>query len=175
MTAPISHQAADASVPKTSSVADLIFVRIPYVVTGALFLIAIAINFANVIARYFFFQAFYWAEEVLIYMTLWGVILACATITYQGRHIRMDLFSTLMRSPLKEIVGALTALLMICASVYVVLQSYYVVGLFWRSGEVSISAGIPLVIPHIAVPLAFTLMAVAVVLRLRSYITGRFE
>ena len=171
----MSDQAADAFRPKASSIADLIFVRIPYVVTGTLFLIAITINFANVIARYFFFQAFYWAEEVLIYMTLWGVILACATITYQGRHIRMDLFSTLMRSPVKEIVGALTALLMICASVYVVIQSYYVVGLFWRSGEVSISAGIPLTIPHVAVPLAFALMAVAVVLRLRSYITGRFE
>jgi C4-dicarboxylate transporter DctQ subunit len=171
----MSDQAAESPAPTTYPIADLIFVRIPYVVTGALFLIAIAINFANVIARYFFFRAFYWAEEVLIYMTLWGVILACATITYQGRHIRMDLFSTLMRSPLKEIVGALTALLMLCASIYVVMQSYQVVSLFWHSGEVSISAGIPLVVPHIAVPIAFALMAAAVLVRLRSYITGRFE
>jgi TRAP-type C4-dicarboxylate transport system permease small subunit len=168
-------QAADSPAPKTSPIANLIFVRIPYVVTGTLFLIAIAINFANVIARYFFFQAFYWAEEVLIYMTLWGVILACATITYQGIHIRMDLFSTLMRPRLRYIVGAFTALLMICACVYVIVQSYQVVGLFWRSGEVSISAGVPLTIPHVAVPIAFALMALATVVRLRSYITGRFE
>lgn len=168
------HEAAPPA-PETSPLADLIFVRIPYVVTGTLFLIAITINFANVIARYFFFQAFYWAEEVLIYMTLWGVILACATITYQGRHIRMDLFSALMPSPIKEIVGAFTALLLICASIYVVIQSYVVVGMFWSSGEVSISASVPLTIPHFAVPLAFALMAVAVLIRLRGYITGRFE
>jgi len=171
----MSEQEAAPSAPETSPIADLIFVRIPYVVTGTLLLIAIGINFANVIARYFFFEALYWAEEVLIYMILWGVILACATITYQGLHIKMDLFSNMLRSPIKEIVGAITALLMICASVYVVIQSYQVILLFWRSGEVSITASIPLTIPHVAVPIAFTLMAIAVVIRLRSYITGRFE
>jgi TRAP-type C4-dicarboxylate transport system permease small subunit len=169
------QQEATSPAPSTSPIVDLIFVRIPYVVTGTLLLIAIGINFANVIARYFFLEAIYWAEEVLIYMTLWGVILACATITYQGLHIRMDLFSNMLRSPVKEIIGALSALLMICASVYVVIQSYQVVTLFWRSGEVSITAEVPLVIPHIAVPIAFALMAAAVVIRLRSYFTGRFE
>ena len=64
---PISDQDADSAPPKTSPIADLIFVRIPYVVTGTLLCAAIAINFANVVARYFFFEALYWAEEVLIY------------------------------------------------------------------------------------------------------------
>jgi TRAP-type C4-dicarboxylate transport system permease small subunit len=64
---------------------------------------------------------------------------------------------------------------MVVASIYVFIQSYQVVGLFWRSGEVSITAGVPLVIPHIAVPIGFGLMALAVLVRLRSYITGRFE
>jgi TRAP-type C4-dicarboxylate transport system permease small subunit len=108
-------------------------------------------------------------------MALWGVILACATITYQGTHIRMDLFATLMRPPLSYIVNGFSALLLICSSIYVIIQSYQVVGLFWRSGEVSIAAGVPLTIPHIAVPIAFALMALATIVRLRSYITGRFE
>jgi TRAP-type C4-dicarboxylate transport system permease small subunit len=171
----MSEQQGQPPAREARPIADLIFVRIPYVVTGTLFLIAIGINFANVIARYFFFEAFYWAEEVLIYMTLWGVILACATITYQGTHIRMDLFATLLRPPLNYIIGGFTAGLMICACVYVIMQSYQVVGLFWRSGEVSIAAGVPLIIPHIAVPIAFGLMALATIVRLRSYITGRFD
>ena len=166
---------SEAPPVKTSPIADFVFVRVPYALTGILFFVAIAINFANVVARYFFFEALYWAEEVLIYMVLWGVLMAAITITYQGLHIRMDLFSGMLRSPVKEIIGALTAAAMICASVYVVLQSIEVVKLFWRSGEVSISADVPLVIPHIAVPIAFGLMAVAVAIRLRSYITGRFE
>ena len=170
-------QQEDSTPPpvRTSKVEDIIFVRIPYIATGILLFSAIAINFANVIARYFFFEAFYWAEEVLIYMIMWGIVLAAATITYQGLHIRMDLFSTMMRSPLKEIVGAATALLMICATVYVVIQSCTVVGLYVRNGEVSITAGIPLTIPHISIPIGFGLMAIAVVIRFRSYITGRFE
>ena len=170
----MSDQDTDDPPPKTWPAADMIFVRIPYLLTGVLLCAAIAINFANVIARYFFFEALFWAEEVLIYMILWGVVLAAVTIAYQGLHIRMDLFSTMFRSPIKEIVGALTALLMICATVYVVIQSWQVVGLYWRSGEVSISASVPLTIPHIAVPIGFGLTALAVVVRLRSYITGRF-
>ena len=171
----MSKQDADAQAPRTSALADLIFVRIPYVVTGTLLCAAIAINFANVVARYFLFEALYWAEEVLIYIVLWGVILATATITYQGLHIKMDLFSSMFRSPIKEVIGALTALLMLCATGYVLIQSYQVVGLFWQSGEVSITAGVPLTIPHIAVPIGFGLMALAVIVRMRSYITGRFE
>jgi TRAP-type C4-dicarboxylate transport system permease small subunit len=171
----MSDQDPDPASPRPSPIADLIFVRIPYAVTGMLLCAAIAINFANVIARYFFFEALYWAEEVLIYMVLWGVILAGATITYQGLHIKMDLFSAMFRPRLQRIVGAVTALMMVCATVYVVIQSYQVVGLFWQSGETSIVAGVPLTIPHIAVPIGFGLMAAAVVIRLRSYITGRFE
>jgi C4-dicarboxylate transporter DctQ subunit len=171
----MSDQQPAVPAPTKSPIADLIFVRIPHVVTGVLLCAAIAINFANVIARYFFFQALYWAEEVLIYMVMWGVILAAATITYQGLHIKMDVLSALFRPSMKYAVGALTALLMVVASIYVFIQSYQVVGLFWRSGEVSITAGVPLVIPHIAVPIGFGLMALAVLVRLRSYITGRFE
>jgi TRAP-type C4-dicarboxylate transport system permease small subunit len=170
----MSNQEA-APAPRTSPIADLIFVRIPHVAIGAMLCAAIAINFANVIARYFFFEALYWAEEVLIFMIMWGVILATATITYQGLHIRMDLFAAMFPAPVKRIVGALTALLMIAASAYVVIQSWQVVGMFLKSGEVSITAGIPLTIPHIAVPVGFTLIALAVVVRWRSYISGRFE
>ena len=171
----MSLQETTNPTPRTSAFADLIFVHIPYVLTGTLLCAAIAINFANVIARYFFFQALYWAEEVLIFMVLWGVILSVATITYQGLHIRMDLFSTRLRPPVKQIVGGLTAMLMIAASVYLVIQSCQVVALFWRSGELSITAGIPLIIPHLAMPVGFVLVVLAVLVRLRSYVTGRFE
>ena len=155
--------------------ANLAFVKIPYVVNGCLLFAAIAINFANVVARYFFFEAFYWAEEVLIYMIVWGVALAVASITYQGAHIKMDLFSSMFRSPFKQIVGGFTALLLLVCTIYAIVQSIKVVLLYAQTGNVSVAAHIPLTIPHVAVPIGFTLMAFAVVYRLRAYITGRFE
>lgn len=160
---------------RTSKLADTVFVRIPYILSGTLFFIAVAVNFANVIARYFFFEAIYWAEEVLVYLTVWGVMLAAASITYQGMHIKMDLFSSAFRSPFKEIVNAFIAAFMILATIYVIMQSYTVISLYVHSGEVSITAGIPLEIPHLAIPVGFGLMAIAIAVRLRSYITGRFE
>jgi TRAP-type transport system small permease protein len=159
----------------SAKLADLVFVRIPHILTGTLFFIAVAINFANVIARYFFLEAIYWAEDVLVYLMVWGVMLAAASITYQGLHIKMDLFSASFRSPFKEIVNGFIAAFMILATIYVIIQSYAVVSLYVHSGEVGITAGIPLVIPHSAIPVGFALMALAVAVRLRSYITGRFE
>jgi TRAP-type transport system small permease protein len=160
---------------RPAKLADVVFVRIPYILTGTLFFIAVAINFVNVIARYFFLEAIYWAEDVLVYLMVWGVMLAAASITYQGLHIKMDLFSATFRSPFKEIVNAFIAAFMILATLYVIIQSYAVISLYVHTGEVGITAGIPLVIPHSAIPVGFGLMAIAVVVRLRCYITGRFE
>ena len=66
--------------------------RDPYLMTGTLFLGAIAVNIANVIGRYIFSAPIFWAEEVLVFIIVWSVFLAAATITYRGEHINMDLF-----------------------------------------------------------------------------------
>ena len=57
-----------------------------------LFLVAVAINIINVIARYVFSDPIFWAEEVLIFIVIWTVfILVAGSITYRGAHLNMDL------------------------------------------------------------------------------------
>ena len=89
----------DAS-PRRRRLADLLFIRVPYAVTGTLFLIAIGINIANVIGRYVFAQPIFWAEEVLVFIIVWSIFLAATTIVYRGEHLNMDLFYAAMRLPL---------------------------------------------------------------------------
>ena len=55
------------------------------------------------------------------------------------------------------------------------IQSYTVVGLLFKSGQASIIAGIPLTIAHLAIPVGFGFMALAVVVRLKQYVSGKFE
>jgi C4-dicarboxylate transporter DctQ subunit len=159
---------------KTNKVADLIFIRVPYLLLGTILLLAIGINFANIVGRYVFSSAIYWAEEILAFMVVWAVFIALPSITYRGAHLKMDLFSSVARSPIREILGGLVAILMIVASAYVVYQSANVIGLYMRTGTRTFTVGVPLIIPNLAVPVGFALVIVAILIRFRSYLSGRF-
>ena len=150
------------------------FVTLPHWILGALMLLGVAINFANVVGRYVFGYAIFWAEETMVFITIWGVFVGLAAISYNGDHLNMDLFSASIRGRWRLIVNGVAAAAMIACSVFVVVQSYQVVGLFARAGQVSVSAGIPKAVPHAALLVGFALTALAVVVRIRSYLTGRF-
>ena len=89
------------------SVATLVFVTIPYLVTGTFMLLAIAINFANIIARYLFGEAIFWTEEVLGFLMISSVFLSAVTIAFNADNLNMDLFYSRFSKPLKRAVNAL--------------------------------------------------------------------
>lgn len=159
--------------PKTD-IARTIFVTVPRALIAALILGGIAINFANVVSRHLFSSAIFWAEEILVFLVIWFVSIAIAAITYQGAHLRMDLLSTRISSPWKEIINAATILCFVGFCALVVFQSFEVVSAFNRTGMVSITASIPLVFPHAALLIGFALMVLAVIFRLRAYLSGKF-
>jgi len=150
------------------------FVTLPNFLLGALMLAGIAINFANVVGRYGFGYALFWAEETMVFITIWGVFLGIAAIAYEGNHLSMDLFSAAIRGRWRALLNALIAATLLACCVFVVLQSFQVVKLFIQAKQVSVSAGIPKAIPHAALLAGFSLMALAVVVRIRSYFTGKF-
>lgn len=150
------------------------FVTLPHWVLGTLMLLGIAINFANVVGRYVFGYAFFWAEETMVFITIWGVFVGLAAISFNGDHLNMDLFSASIRGRWRLVVNGAAAAAMIACSIFMVMQSYQVVTLFARAGQVSVSAGIPKAIPHAALLVGFALTALAVVVRIRSYLTGKF-
>jgi TRAP-type C4-dicarboxylate transport system permease small subunit len=156
-------------------VARALFVTLPYLITGSLLLVATAINVANVIGRYLFGAAIFWTEEILVFIVIWSVFLAVPSIAYQGDHVYMDLFSARLRGPWKKLVNSAVAALFIACGVFVVVQSYRVVALHLRTGAVSVAAGVPLAIPHAALLVGFALMVLAVLFRLRAYVSGTFD
>ena len=159
--------------PKTD-IARTIFVTLPRALIAALILGGIAINFANVVSRHIFSSAIFWAEEILVFLVIWFVSIAVVAITYQGAHLRMDLLSTRLASPWKEIVNAVMIVCFVAFCTLVTFQSFSVVSAFSRTGMVSITASVPLVVPHAALLVGFTLMVLAVFFRLRSYFFGKF-
>jgi TRAP-type C4-dicarboxylate transport system permease small subunit len=171
-------EAASAGPPparRESPLMRLIFVRIPFAICGMLVLAAVAINVANVIGRYVFDAPVSWAEEVMSYGIIWGVFIATAAITYQGNHLRMDLLVLNVRGVFARVLGAITVMLIVACSLFVMVQSFTIVRLYATTWETSMGARIPLVYAHSALLVGFVLMALAAIVRARNHLTGRFD
>ena len=80
-------------------------VTIPRLIIGSMILIGILINIANVIGRYMFLEPIIWAEEIMIYIMVWTVFIGAILVTFDGQHLKMDVFSVMMPSPYKEIIN----------------------------------------------------------------------
>lgn len=154
---------------------QFIFVKIPHVLAGTLFLVAVVINFVNVIGRYVFAAPIFWAEETLIFLVIWIVFVVVGAITYQGAHLNMDLLYSRMPAAMKRAVNiAIASTLIVCAT-FTAVQAWKVVELHYLNHGVTAGTEIPLVIPHAALLFGFSFMALAAIVRFRSYVTGKFD
>jgi TRAP-type C4-dicarboxylate transport system permease small subunit len=142
---------------------------------AVLMLAMVGINFANVVGRKLFGQAVFWSEEVMLFMLIWAVFLGAVVITYDGKHLRMDLFSTRLRRPWSTMLNAVTAALFVAVAGFMIMQSQKVVLMMASTGQVSNAAHIPMIVLHLSVLIGFVAMVLAVLVRWRAYITGDFD
>jgi TRAP-type C4-dicarboxylate transport system permease small subunit len=136
---------------------------IPRAAIGVVILLAIAINFANIIGRYVFLSPLPWAEEVLVFLVIWGVCLGASAVTYDNRHLDMDLFVVRFPPRLRVALAALQLVAMVGFCAFTAVNAWTIVALMARNGQVSITAGIPMTIPYAAFVTGFALIAVAAV------------
>src|SRR5579884_1523885 len=60
------------------------------IAAGTMLIGSVAINFANIIGRYFLSVSLSWAEEGMLFLMIGAVFLGAAPVGWLGRHIRMD-------------------------------------------------------------------------------------
>lgn len=141
--------------------ARLILRDIPRAAIGAIVLIAIAINFVNIVGRYVFLTPLPWAEEVLSFLMIWGVFLGAVAACYDNRHLVMDLFIGVFPTPVRRAIQTFILACLVVFSLYACLQAWTIVTVMARLGKVSVTASIPMTIPYLAFVVGFGLMAVA--------------
>lgn len=151
------------------------FMTVPRAIIGALILFSIALNFANVVGRYVFLAPIIWAEEVMIYIMVWCVFIGAILVSWDGRHLRMDLLSANLKSPWKQIINFIATAVFLIVCGFIIVQSVNAVSLFARLGQQSTVAGIPMVFPHSAVLIGFVLMLICVAVRFRAHVLGTLE
>ena len=127
-------------------------------------LAAIAVNFANVVARYVVLRPFPWAEETMQFLAVWLVMLGAAVITRNREHLRMDALLVGVPSRVRRGLEAFNTLVAVAICVYVVVQSVQVVQLLTSTGQRSVIARLPMNQMYAAVLLGFGFSALFPVL-----------
>jgi C4-dicarboxylate transporter DctQ subunit len=136
------------------------------VIAGVLLIASIALNFANVVGRYFFNASIYWAEEVMLFLMVGCVFLGNGVVAWSGRQLRMDVIVGMMPAYTQKVLALLAELTFIVVAIAIVVFSWPVMRDLWNFDQRSQSAEIPMVIPQSLVPIGLSIMVILTVVRL---------
>jgi TRAP-type C4-dicarboxylate transport system permease small subunit len=136
------------------------------VVSGAMLVGSVMVNFANIIGRYFFAVSIQWAEEVMLFLMIACVFLNCGLVGWAGRQIRMDAFVSLLPPRPRAVVELVCELVLIATSLLLVVMAWPVVSMLAELDQRSQAANIPLVLPQAMMPIGFLLMGFLIAIRL---------
>jgi len=140
--------------------------RITRAVAGVCLLGSVAINFANIIGRYFFSVSIPWAEEIMLFLMVGCVFTGCCAVAWEGRQIKMDVVVSMLPAKMRELLALFSELVLIAAAAAVTAFAWPVITQLAAFDERSQAANFPLVIPQAMIPIGYSLMALLVAVRL---------
>ena len=85
-------------------------------VSGISLLASVAINFVNIIGRYFFSVSIPWAEEIMLFLMVGCVFTGCCAVAWEGRQIRMDVVVGMLPAKVRDFLALLSELVMIATA-----------------------------------------------------------
>jgi C4-dicarboxylate transporter DctQ subunit len=136
------------------------------VAAGAMLIASVAINFANIIGRYFLSVSIPWAEEMMLFLMIGAVFLGIGPVGWLGRHIRMDVLVSMLPPRMREVFEIFSDLVTIATCLMLTVFAWPVMTMLAELDQKSDMANIPLVVPQAVVPLGLLLMALLIAVRL---------
>jgi C4-dicarboxylate transporter, DctQ subunit len=136
------------------------------VLSGALLIGSVGLNFANVVGRYFFSASIPWAEEAMLFLMVGCVFLGNGLVAWSGRQIRMDVIVALMPPKVRAALDLFSELLFIATAMTIVIFAWPVIRDLAAFDQRSQAADFPLAIPQAMIPIGLSIMAFLVAVRL---------
>lgn len=146
-------------------IAEFVFSKLPQGLAASLLLAAILLNFVNVFSRYVLRSAIYWADEAMIFLIIWSVLVGAIAISFQGRHLEMDLFLAMLPKWLKKPLGLVVNLATMGIFFFMSWQAAVVINTFLANDQRTIALNMPMAIPHFALLFGFGFSAIAIAAR----------
>lgn len=114
--------------------------------------------FVNVLLRYFFSSAIFWAEEVLRYCIVWISFIGTAVCVQEDSHISIDILSGALKPKAKRILKIFLQLAGIIFSAFFFFVSIKFIGQIKATGQVSATIGnVPMYVIYLCMPISFVL------------------
>lgn len=135
-------------------------------VLACAFILAVLLNFTNVVGRYLFGLSLLGSDEVQVFIMVGATFLGAAVVTWRDQHLRMDVLLQFMPAPVRLMLRIAEQLLLIAIAGFVISQSYYYASQMLRIGRTSDMAGVPMWIPHGVVAVGFVLILIITAWRL---------
>jgi len=135
------------------------------VVAGALLIGSVAVNFANIIGRYFLSTSIPWAEEVMLFLMVGCVFLGSGLVGWSGRQIRMDAVVSLLPLRLRAVIELVSDIVLIASCVVLAVLAWPVVAMLTEFDQRSQAANVPLALPQATLPVGFLILAFLVAVR----------
>lgn len=127
---------------------------------------SVAINFANIIGRYFFSVSIQWAEEIMLFLMIGCVFLGSGVVGWSRRQIRMDAFVSLLPSTIQKFLEIVVELVEIATCFLLAALSWPVVSMLAELDQRSQAANFPLAIPQATMPVGFAVMGLLIAVAL---------
>ncbi len=138
------------------------------VLAGLLLAASVALNFANVIGRYFFDTSIYWAEEMMLFLMVGCVFFGNGVVAWSGRQIRMDVVVGKLPEKVRRALDLFSELTLIVTTLTIVAWAWPVVHDLYAFDQRSQAGDFPLWVPQAMIPVGLTIMALLAAVRLLS-------
>ena len=145
----------------TNGLADLVAKLL-----GAALMLAVVLNFTNVVARYGFNHSLTGIDEVEIYLMIGMAFIGGLVAHIRRRHLRMDVMTRYFPPLIAKLIGLVESLLTIAVCGLMTWVSWNYTIRIYQIGSHSPNAGIPMWIPHSPLAIAFTLICLVELARL---------
>ena len=139
------------------------------IAAGALLLASVALNFANIIGRYFFNAPISWAEEIMLFLMIGCVFCGLGVVAWTGRQIRMDVFIHMLPDTPRHLLELAAEILFVVIAIVLVMFAIPVVLQLYDFDQRSTAANFPLVIPQAMLPIGMALAALLVTIRILAF------
>lgn len=147
--------------------------RIIELVLASAFIIAVLLNFTNVVGRYLFGLSLLGSDEVQVFVMVAMTFVGAVVATRRNEHLRMDVLVRMMPEAVRILLRIIEQALLIALAGFLFSQSYFYAAQMLRIGRASDMAGVPMWIPHGTVALGFAMILLIAVWCFVGVIRGR--
>jgi TRAP-type transport system small permease protein len=133
---------------------------------AAALIVAVVLNFVNVVGRYGFGRGVFAADELQTYILVYLAFLGAALASWRGVHLRMDVLAQRLPAGMQRMLLWSERVLGAALAALVTWVAWRYVADMYALGARSQTAQLPMWIPHLALVLGFGLIAAIGVLRL---------